>query len=102
MKLPKKLRIIANYWKVEYKWRVTDDAGEVLDGQCEPNTKTIYITHGLSAEDQLATFLHEFSHAVAFELNLDLAPTWSPDMEEIFIEGLVQQLLRTFTLKLKK
>lgn len=47
-------------------------SGYFTAGECDPNTKTIYIRIGQSPRQKVFTYLHEVTHAYSFENNLEL------------------------------
>jgi hypothetical protein len=101
LKIPKEIKIKGKTWKIEYKWNL-NHGGEVLDGECDPNTRTIYIRRELTKEEKPAIFLHEFLHAVFYEAHLSYNDGWVDTLiEEVMCDSIQSALLDGFTLRPK-
>lgn len=99
MKIPEKIIIEGRVWLVKRKWRIVQD-GESCDGLCVPETRSIFILHGLPKDELVQVFMHEFLHAIAFEKGMYLTRL-SGDFEELFVHSFAKEILSNFTLKVK-
>ena len=101
MKIPKEVTIKGKLWTIEYQWGLKS-GNEIIDGLCDPNTRTILIRRELTKEEKPAIFLHEFIHAVFFEAHLSYNDGWVPDIiEEVMCDAIQSSLLDSFNLRSK-
>lgn len=70
MKWPRSLKVLGTIYKVEYKKDIECD-GEMVDGTCDGVTRTIEVDVDLLPGKKLEVLLHEFGHAVEYELCIE-------------------------------
>lgn len=92
MNIPKRLKILGRPWKVVYKKEIVMD-GVQCAGLCDFEKKTIFLLKELPQDLQFEVFLHEFFHAVFFEIGIDFeqVPQW---VEHLFIAGISRDMLQ--------
>jgi hypothetical protein len=56
-------------------------SGDYTAGECDPNSKTIFIRTGQSPRQKTLTYLHELCHAFSFEAELELTEAQVSDIE---------------------
>lgn len=64
MKLPKKIKVLGQTWKIIVKSLPKEEADSF--GLCVPSERAIYINAEVKPCQLAATLLHEFVHAVFF------------------------------------
>ena len=100
MRLPRSFVIKGSRWgvKTRAQGRLFDDDGNAVLGLCDYENKTIWVERGHSKEMTADILLHEFIHASAEELHLQL----SRSQDEILALGLTQCLLQCFEIHPKR
>jgi hypothetical protein len=71
MKIPNYVRIKARV-KYEILWADVIKEDPDCMGICDPQKRQIIIKNGLSESEELKTFIHEVSHAVCIEYDIDI------------------------------
>jgi uncharacterized protein YjaZ len=92
--IKKKYCIKGEIWRVVWKKSVRLDF-EPCYGLCDYEKRIIYLEKGMSRRQENQIFLHEFIHAVMFELHLELGTI----VDEAIAEGLSQAILGHFKLE---
>jgi len=82
MIIPKKMRIRGSYWYINRVDMPIGEDGKPEAGTCDPKTKTIEIEKAIKGDRLLEIFLHEYFHAIAFEVGIDdeEPPSWIEHM----------------------
>jgi Zn-dependent peptidase ImmA (M78 family) len=92
--IKKKYIIKGEVWRVVWKKSVRLEY-EPCYGLCDYMKRIIYLEKGMSRRQERQVFLHEFIHAVMFELHLELGTI----VDEAIAEGLSQAILSHFKLE---
>lgn len=100
MRIPKQINILGQQYAVIFKPKVTDDDGNVCDGHCDLQKKTIELNKFLAKEERLQVFLHECFHCVLWEAGI--SRSLDTTLEECTVDSISRWLHRTFTIKLGK
>lgn len=99
MRVPKEIFIKGNLWKIEYKWRLSQD-GKLCDGLTDISNRVIYLSHGLG-EEKFSIFLHEYCHAIMAEVGL-YHTKLDEATEEIICHNLSEELVKSFIFRKKR
>ena len=99
MKIPNSIIIEGYKWTIKRKWKLEIDGNSCL-GLCSPESRTIFLVHGLEKDEAFEVFMHEYLHAILYEKGFYLTAR-TLDAEELLVNGLAKELLRTFRLKFK-
>jgi hypothetical protein len=70
---------------------VKPPSGDYTAGECDPNTKTIFIRINETPRQTVLTYLHELTHAISFELELDLTETQVSKIETKALHYLLKE-----------
>lgn len=100
MRIPKHIMIKGEKWVTKYKWNLKNDKGDLLDGMCCLDTRTIFLDRSLPKEERPQVYLHEIIHALLYELHMHLIV--NDDTNELLSENLSQFIMKHFSLRLKK
>ncbi len=71
MRLPDILLVGDEVWTVRRKMTL-DNLGRDIVGYCDPSTNEILIKAGQSKEDELATLVHEYIHAIEYSRDIEI------------------------------
>ena len=63
----KNLKIVGKRYKLIYDAKMQDDCG-----QCDDNKQTITIKKEMPSDLELDTIIHEVTHAIDYQMNLDM------------------------------
>jgi len=76
---PSRLSICGTPWRFKEVEQPISHDGELCDGLCDDDTKTVLIKKSLPPPYKLETILHEYSHAVGYEAGLEdqNIPIWT-------------------------
>ena len=64
----KTLKIVGKRYKLIYDAKMQDDCG-----QCDDNKQTITIKKEMPSDLELDTIIHEVTHAIDYQMNLDMS-----------------------------
>lgn len=87
------IRVKGVSWKLKTKKNLSDPTdGIAVMGYCDPRNKAIFIDSDLNYPEFVETVLHEYMHAIWFELGLDdeHIPKW---VEHMFINGISKDMI---------
>jgi len=102
MNLKKTFPVKGKLWTLEYKWRLTDDDGNPVDGLCDPANRIIYIDRLLPKEQKFSTFIHELFHATFHEAHLGEDGGIDGFAEEVVCSSATDTVLTLFNLRWKR
>lgn len=100
MKIRQEYTIKGQSWKVKRKSKLIHNGSECY-GLCEYESRTIYLERGLKGKKLIETFLHEYIHAVLYEMHLDVGEV----IEEAVANGIsiaITDLFRRFFVQSNK
>lgn len=97
MRGKRSFKINGNKWKIKMAKLDAD-----IDGETDQTQRTVTLSTALAEKDYTRVFVHEFMHAMLFELHLS-GPTGvlNEDIEEIICEGVTNILLSNFDIQWK-
>lgn len=101
MRYPKTFKVKGKTWRLEYKWRLTDDNGVACDGLCVPKDRVIYLDRLIPKENKFKIFLHELNHAVLHESHLGEMGGVDGFTEEVICASLADHYDSMFKLNFK-
>lgn len=101
MNIKKTYMIKGKPWKIEYKWGLKSD-GEMVDGLCEYDTRTIWLRREISRYDKIIAFLHEWGHAICHEAHLGEDGGVGGFAEEVVVAAYADAIYTTWELRHKK
>ena len=93
--LPKKISICNHDWTIRLIDDLTNDQHEHIFGQCDYDSRTIYLDSGLKGAKRNNTFLHELFHALIHEYSIGQA-NLSSDLEEVICDVFANFLVDNF------
>lgn len=77
-----KIRLWTEVWTFRFVSELLSEKNEQLIGECDPNTNTIQVVHGLQGRTRLDTCIHEMLHAVCPEKDELWVNSVATDMAE--------------------
>lgn len=103
MRIRKEFEIKGKPWRVEYKWGLREN-GELLEGLCDFENRTIFLRREISKADKWAAFLHELIHATLRESHVTGGSDGAIDEvnEGIICEALPDVLNSLFNFRWKR
>ena len=100
LRWPKSVWIKGSEWRIKTKTRLTHPDGTRCDGICDYDNKVIYLSNGLVFRRRLHTFIHEWLHAVFFELHVtDHEGGVGGILEEVLCDGVSAALMEMGEIK---
>ena len=99
-KIPKEVFIRGVKYSVVRAWQIRNDADDLLDGDVDYDKKIIRLAHGLSKEELLETYIHEYIHV--FNREFGLYNYITAEVDELLTHQIAKELLTNFVIKIKK
>ncbi len=83
MRIPKKIRIKGELWKIKWKSDLKHN-GELVYGLSDFDTRTITLNRDMPRDLYLHSFIHEVTHATLYELHVEV----NIELEEVTADGI--------------
>jgi len=99
MKIPKKINVKGQNYKIKFVKNLKNEEGEECDGLCDRKKRLIEIDSALKGGDLKSTFIHECLHAVVIECSLHEVISYGA--EEIIVGNMESFLMKHWRLYLK-
>lgn len=92
MKIPSNMMIRGFKWTIKMVDQPFDESGQPTSGTACAYTRVIEIEEGIGPDLTLETFIHEYGHAVCFELGIDDEdiPSW---IEHMIVIGISKDMV---------